>query len=112
MVAGSRDKRRDDIAIPVTKGDDLIALDLLVSVEADVVAPFLRRRGRAIAVDDGHIEKVGLMEPQYHDRENDIETTVGMPSSKGAINTGIMDFREPSRVLCYRQFLPLTSYVQ
>jgi hypothetical protein len=78
----------------------------------DVVAAFLRRRGRTIAVDDGHIEKIGLMEPQYHDRENDIETTVGMPSSKGAINTGIMDFREPSRVLCYRQFLPLTSYVQ
>jgi hypothetical protein len=52
------------------------------------------------------------MEPQYHDRENDIETTVGMPSSEGAINTGIMDFWEPSRVLCYRPFHPLTSYVQ
>src|ERR1700682_3929197 len=112
VITGSCDKRRDDIAIPVTKGDDLIALDLLVSVEADVVAAFLRRRGRAIAVDDGHIEEVGLMEPQYHDRENDIETTVGLPSSKGAINTGIMDFREPSRVLCDRQFLPLTSYVE
>src|ERR1700728_3979497 len=29
MVARSRDKRRDDIAIPVAEGDDLIALDLL-----------------------------------------------------------------------------------
>ena len=37
MVAGSRDKRRDDIAVPVTKSHDLVALDLLVSVEADVV---------------------------------------------------------------------------
>jgi hypothetical protein len=40
VVAGSRDKRRDDIAIPVAEGNDLIALDLLMPVEADVVAPF------------------------------------------------------------------------
>ena len=39
MVAGSRDKRRDDIAVPVAEGNDLIALDLLMPVEADVVAP-------------------------------------------------------------------------
>ena len=68
MVAGSRDKRRDDIAIPVAEGNDLIALDLLMPVEADVVAPFLRRRGRTIAMDDGHVEKVGLTKPQYHGR--------------------------------------------
>src|SRR3984893_8137129 len=72
VITGSRDKRRDDIAVPVAEGDDLIALDLLVSVEADVVAPFLRRRGRAVAVNDGHVEKSGFMKPQYHDRENDI----------------------------------------
>ena len=40
MVAGSRDKRRDDIAVPVAEGNDFIALDLLMPVEADVVAPF------------------------------------------------------------------------
>jgi hypothetical protein len=34
-------------------------------VEADVVAPFLRRRGRTIAMNDGHVEKVGLTKPQY-----------------------------------------------
>src|ERR1700728_1187365 len=53
MVAGSRNKRRDDIAIPVAEGNRLVALDLLVSVEADVLTTFLRRRGRAIAMDDG-----------------------------------------------------------
>ena len=41
VVARSRDKRRDDIAIPVAEGDDLIALDLLVRVEADVVAALI-----------------------------------------------------------------------
>ena len=40
VVAGSRDKRRNDIAIPVAEGNDLIALDPLVSVEPDIVATF------------------------------------------------------------------------
>src|SRR5271166_635138 len=112
VISGSRDKRRDDIAVPVTEGYDLIAFDLLVSVEADVVASFLRRRGRAIAMDDGHVEKVGLTKPQYHDRENDIETAVGLPPSKSAINTGVMDLRTSFRILFNRQCLPLISNVQ
>ena len=112
MIAGSRDKWRDDIAVAVAKGHDLVAFDLLVSVEADIVASLFRGRRRAIAMDNAHVEKARLMELQCHGRENDIETAVGLPPSEGAINTGIMDFREPSRVLCYRQFLPLTSYVQ
>jgi hypothetical protein len=52
------------------------------------------------------------MEPLYHDRENDIETTVGLPPSKDTINAGIVDLGTSFRVLCDRQFLPLTSYVQ
>jgi hypothetical protein len=51
------------IAIPGAEGNDLMALDLLVSVEADVVTSFLRRRGRDIAMDDGHVEKVSLTTP-------------------------------------------------
>ena len=38
VVPRSRDKRRDDIAIAVAEGHDLIAFDLLVPVETDVVA--------------------------------------------------------------------------
>jgi hypothetical protein len=112
VVPRSRDKRRDDIAIAVAEGHDLIALDLLVSVEADVVATLFRSRCRAISVDDGHVEEAALVEPQYHDRENDIETATGLPPSKGAINPGVVDLGAPLGVLCNRQLLPLTSQVQ
>ena len=112
MVPRSRDKRRDDIAISVAEGDDLIAFDLLVSVEADVVAALFRRRRRAIAMDDGHIEKAGLTKFQHHDCGNGIKTAPGLPPSKGAIKTGVVDLRTPFRVLCNRQFLPLTSQIQ
>ena len=66
----------------------------------------------AIAVDDGHIEKAALVEPQHYDRENDIETAAGLPPPKGAINPGVVDLGAPLGVLCNRQLLPLTSQVQ
>ena len=88
MVPRSRDKRRDDIAIAVTEGHNLIAFDPLVSVETDVVAGLFRSRRRAIAVDDGHVEKAALVEPQHHNCKNDVETAAGLPPPKGAINSG------------------------
>jgi hypothetical protein len=109
VVPRSRDKRRDDIAIAVAEGYDLIAFDLLVSVETDVVAALFCCRRRAIAVDDGHIEKATLVEPQHYDRGNDIETAAGLPPPKGAINPGVVDLGAPLGILCNRQLLPLTS---
>ena len=108
VVARSRDKRRDDIAISVAEGDDLIALDLLVSVEADVVAALFRSRRGAIAVDDSHVEKASLVKPQYHGHENDIKTAAGLPPPKGAINAGVVDLGATVSVFCNRQFFPLT----
>jgi hypothetical protein len=69
--------------VPVAEGDYLITLDLLVCVEADVVAALFRGRRGAIAVDDSQVEKVGLVKPQYHGDKNDIETATGLPPSKG-----------------------------
>jgi len=112
VVPRSRDKWRDDIAIAVAEGHDLIAFDLLVPVETDVVATLFRGRRRAIAVDDGHVEKAALVEPQHHHCENDIETAAGLPPTKGAIDPGVVDLGMPFGILCNRQFLPLTSQVQ
>src|ERR1700712_3335179 len=112
MIATSRDERRDDIAVAVAKGHDLVAFDLLVSVESDIVASLFRGCRGAITVDDGHVEQPGLMESRDHGRENDIETAVGLPSAEGAINAGVVDLRMSVRVLFNRQFLPLTSHVQ
>src|ERR1700760_541631 len=112
VVPGSGDKWRDDVAVAVAEGHDLIAFDLLVAVETDVVATLLRRCRGAVAVDDGHVEKVALMKPQHYDRENDIETATGLPASKGAINSRVVDLGAPFGVVCNRQLLPLTSQIQ
>lgn len=91
MISRGGDKWRDDIAIAIAEGNDLVSFDLLVSVEPDVVAAFLRRCRRAVAVDDGNVEEVGMMKVQYRLGEDRLETTVGLPPSKGAIDTGIVD---------------------
>ena len=45
------------------------------------------------------MEKAALMEPQYHDGKDDIETSAGLPPSKGAMNTGVVDLRAPFAIL-------------
>src|ERR1035437_3821343 len=51
--------------MPITESDNLVAFHLLVSAETDVVAAFLRRGRRTVAVDDGGVEKIGLMQLQH-----------------------------------------------
>ena len=63
-------------------------------VEADVVA------FAAVAVDDGHVDKAALVEPQYHDSENGLETATGLPPPKGATVLGAAGLRAPLGVLC------------
>ena len=94
------------------KATTLSRLIFLVCVEADVVATLFRRRRGAIAVDDSQVEKVGLVKPQYHGDENDIKTAAGLPPSKGAINSGVVDLRATVGVFCNGQFFPLAPQVQ
>jgi hypothetical protein len=51
-VAGSGDERRDDVAVAITQSHYLVALEVLVATVPEVIAAFLCRRGRAIAVND------------------------------------------------------------
>jgi hypothetical protein len=60
-IAGRRNKRRNHIAIAIAESDDFVAFHLLVPAEADVVAAFLRRCRRTIAMDDRGIEEIGFM---------------------------------------------------
>src|SRR5260370_35496013 len=46
-------ERRDHVAVPIAEDHDLVALELLVAAEAEVVPAFLGRCGRASARDDG-----------------------------------------------------------
>ena len=83
-IAWRRNKRRNDIAIAIAEGDDLVAFDLLVPAEADVVAAFLRRCRRTIAMDDSGVEKIGLMKLAHRTCKNGVKTAVRLPPSKRA----------------------------
>jgi len=74
--------RCDHIAIPVAESDDLIAFHFLMAAEPDVVATFLRRGCRPIAMDDRRVEKICLMKGRYRIRENGVKTAIGLPSLK------------------------------
>jgi hypothetical protein len=47
----------------------------------------------------------------YGDK-NDIKTATGLPPSKGAINSDVVDLRATVGVFCNRQFFPLAPQVQ
>jgi hypothetical protein len=91
-ITGRRNKWCDHIAIPVAESDDLIAFHLLMTAEPDVIAAFLRRSRRPITMNDGCVEKIGLMKARYGAGENGVKTAIRLPSSKGAINACIMNF--------------------
>jgi len=57
-LPGAETKRRDHVAIAVAEGDDVVAFQLLVPVEADVVATLFGGRRRAVTVNDGDIKKL------------------------------------------------------
>jgi hypothetical protein len=95
----------------VAENHDLIPFDLLVSVEADVVAALLGDRHRAITMDDGHAKTSALVQTHDHDGKEDIKTTALPLSPKGAMDAGVLDLGVPNCILCDRQCLPLASHV-
>ena len=105
-------KRCDHIAIAITESDDLIAFDLLVSAEPNVVAALLRHRCRTIAMDDADVQMIVLLQRHHRPDEDGVKATVRLPPSKEAVDARIVDFRTALRILFYRQFLPLTPQVE
>ena len=81
-IALGRDEWRDHIAVVIAENDDLVALDLLVPAEANVVTTLLGRRRRAIAVGDADVEKAMLFEHQYRALEDRVETATANPPAK------------------------------
>ena len=111
-IARRRNKRRDDIAIAIAEGDDLVAFDLLVPAETDVVAAFLRRCRRTIAMDDSGVEKIGLMKRCHRTCKNGVKTAVRLPPSKRTVDARVMNFRTAFVIFFDRQFFPLTAQVK
>ena len=111
-VAWRRHKRRKHIAVPVAKGNDLVALDLLVPAETEVVAAFFRRGRRAVTVDDAGVEQIGRMQRGDRTGEDQVEAAVRLPVAEHPVKARVMNFRATVQSCCDRQFFPLDARVQ
>lgn len=65
LIAWRRHQWNNHIAVSVTEDDHLVALEFLVTTEANVVASLLCRGGGAIAVQDANIKMTGLLQSKY-----------------------------------------------
>ncbi len=111
-VARCGHERRDYIAVPIAESDDLVALDLLVAAEAEVVAAFLGRGRRAVAVDDVGVEQMRGMQRGDRTGEDPVKTTPRLPVPEHPVNARVMNFRTAVRAFIDWQFLPLAAQVQ
>ena len=83
-----------------------------MAAEAEVVAAFLGRCGRAIAMDDGDVQAIVLMKFEHRAFENGIKASVCLPSPKGAIDAGVVNLRTALAILFDGQLLPLAAQVE
>ena len=98
--------------MPVAEGDGLVAFQLLVPTEADVVATLFGSRRLAVTVDDGEIKKIVLVKLQDGSCKDGINAAVGLPPPEGTINACVVDFRTALVISFDRQFLPLTADIE
>ena len=98
--------------MPIAEGDDLVAFDLLVAAEADVVTALFGCRRRSIAVNDRNIQAVVLMKLQHRTGKNGVDAAIGYPPPPDAINPRVVNFKTPLAILFDRQFLPLATQIQ
>src|SRR3954464_11547260 len=96
----------------VAEGHDLVAFQLLVPVEADVVTALLGSCCRAIPVDDGDIKKLVLVKFQYGALKNGVDAAIGFPSSPSTIDARVVDHGTTFAILVDRQLLPLTAQIE
>jgi hypothetical protein len=111
-VARGRHERRDDVALAIAEGDDLAALQMLVSAVAEVVSAFFCRRRRAVAVDDLQIQQLILMEPAYRARKDPLDAAIGLPAPHHPVDARVVDFRQPGCIAFDRQHFPLTPHIE
>jgi hypothetical protein len=50
-------ERRDHVAFPITKGNDLVALDPFVSAKSDIITNLLRRCRRVVTMDHRDVKE-------------------------------------------------------
>src|SRR4051794_27333818 len=98
--------------MPVAERDDLVAFQLLVPAETDVVATLFGRSRRAIAVEDRNIEKFVMVELHHRTSKNGGDAAIGLPPPPRAIDPRVMNLRTTFAILVDRQLLPLTTHIK
>lgn len=111
-VAWCCDERRDHVAVAIAEGDDLVAFQLLVPVEANVVAALLGGRRRAIAMDDRDIKTLVLVKLHHRAGKDGIHAAIVLPPAEGIIDPGVVDLRTALAILVNWQLLPLTAKIK
>jgi hypothetical protein len=76
-----------------------------VTAKADVVAPFLGRCSRAIAMNDRQIEAIVLVKLEHRAFEDCVKTALGLPAPKDAIDARGVDLATPMLILLDGQML-------
>ena len=79
-------------AVAIAEGDNLAAFEMLTAAISEVVASFLRRGRRAVAVDDGKLEQLVLRKLMYRVRKNPLDAAIGLPASHHPVDTRAVDF--------------------
>src|SRR5271157_2912001 len=98
--------------MPVAERDDLVAFQLFVPAEADVIATLFGRSRRTIAVNDRDIEKLVLVELHHRAGKNGVDAAIGLPPSPRAIDPRVVNLRTTFAILVDRQLLPLTTQIK
>jgi hypothetical protein len=111
-VAGSGNDRRDDVAVAIAQGHHLVAFEMFVAAVAEVIAAFLRRFGRAIAVNDHQIKQLVNMKPANRAGKDGIDTTHGLPATKRPVDPRVVNLGQSLSIPVDRQHLPLTSHIE
>lgn len=75
---------------------------MFVAAEAEVVTAFFCRRCRAIAVNDGRIEELVLMQFADRSEQYGVQTTIGYPAPENAVDARGMNFGATGRILVDR----------
>ncbi|KAF7962790.1 hypothetical protein AWV80_17475 [Cupriavidus sp. UYMU48A] len=85
---------------------------MLVPAVAQVVAAFLCRCGRAVAMDVREVEELVPMQLIDRAREDPVDAAVSLPASHDPVDAGVVDFRQPLCIRFDRQHLPLTPHIE
>src|ERR1035437_4258142 len=111
-VARRRNKRCDHVAVAVAERHDLVASEVLVPVEANVVATLLGDGCRAVTVQGTCIEVAALVQCEHGAREYCADTASRLPVTKHPVDARVVNFGKTLCILFDRQLLPLTPRVK